>query len=745
MLRLMLILCCAALLQAQQPQEFELSWSVAPRVERLDVGTGILYLVGGVDVRINDLRVRCDSLVAWLARPTAEGAAGRHFVKEIYAEGTVFLFQGEESTRAGRLWLDLPRQRGIVIDAVRVSPLPLRNPPEPAALTLRAEELRLLSPDRILALGVSATTCTFGHPHWHLSSEQLELIRDPADPEVDPAIRNLHIEAAGNRLALSPLGSVPLPDLNLDSESDGMLGSIETARLGNSDQFGLNLGVTIGQSLSASGREVARLHFPIDYFTRRGPAVGLNAEYGDHDSPYRGRLSARWLHDRGSDYNFGTPPSEERGHIALYHRHELPGGVRADVEINASSDRGYYPTWFETEWKTWKPPENLLYLSRPFENAWLTGLFTHRFNGFMDTTLFEPQLGWELVAEPLAEVGDRPLLLNVSAEAAIVRRLSDNATNLSSPTLTRTDLDAVVELSQPLGPFTVTPFAGLRWSTFSRDLAGNRVDRLGLLTGARFQIEAWKDYPGVAESLGLDGLRHRIQPAITVRSVSGMDVDPASLIPIDSVEQASDVAEIEFEVRNLLTTLKAPDRTPVNLLDADLSVSWYPDAELSPHGSSAGPLRFDVLVRPADSVELAIDGEWDLGDGQGDLLNSAIGWKPSDRLRLAGGLRHFSGTPALGPDSAFDMFFVQTDWRIEEKWLLAFQSSYETRQSSGLRYAAALSRIGHDFVLRGTLYADPLEGEFGFALSFQPRLMFRGTRGFREIGGEPRFDLFDAQ
>ena len=747
-----LVLFSAAWLCAQETpsQEFSLTWTVAPRIERLDIGSGLLYLVGGVDVRINQVRVRCDTLVAWLATPDAAGtkpaplaSAASHAVREIYAEGTVLLFEGEEFTRAERLWLDLLKGRGLVVDAVRSFSVPLLAPADPVKLLLRADELRLLSPDRIVGLGVSATTCTFGHPHWHLASDRLELVRDAADPAVDGALRNLHVESSGNAFVLGGFGSVPLPDFSADSiaDGDGLLGPIERLRFGSSGQFGWNPGVTLGHVLRRDGHPLARIHVPLDLYTERGVAIGLDAEYADPDGEFRGRLIARWQHDRGTDFNYGAPASEDRGRVSLFHRQELAAQLQVDVEVNAFSDRGYYPTWFETQFKTDKPPENLVYLKRSFENSWLTALFSHRFNGFVDTAVFEPQLRWDLVAEPLAEVAGRTLLLSVTAEAASVRHLTDSASATTWPSLTRTDIDAVVELSQPLGPFTVTPFAGVRWSTFSNDRNGQSVDRLGLLSGLRLQLEAWRDYFDVAQSLGLDGLRHTIQPALILRNVSGVAVDPATLVPVDGVENYSDVTEIELEVRNLLTTLRGRGRNPVNLLDVAAALAWYPDEQRSPSGSAWGPLRFDALLRPYEALELALDGDVDTGAGGGDLLNAALGWKPSDKLRLAGGWRHFSGVD-LQPDSAFDMVFAQADWRVDEKWLIALQTSYEMRQSSGLRYAVGLSRIGHDFILRGTVYADPLEGEFGFALSLQPRLGFRGTRGFGEVGGEPRFDLF---
>lgn len=736
--------------QEQPEREFSLTWNVAPRIERLDVSSGLLYLIGGVDVRVNNLRVRCDTLVAWLATPSAAskindstaplGVSGGHAVSQIYAEGTVLLFEGEEFTRADRLWLDMIRGRGLVVDAVRSFALPIKPPLEPASLILRAEELRLLSVDRLVGLGVQVSTCTFGHPHWHVASEHFELIRDAA---VGTAPRNLHVEGTGNRIVLDGFGGLPLPNFNFDTESEGVFGAVESVRFGSSDQFGWSPGVTLGMVLRSDDEPFGRLHFPLDLYTSRGAAVGMDLEYEDPDGSFRGRLLSRLQHDRGVDFNYGAPPNTDRGRVSWFHRQLLPGAVQMDVEVNAFSDRGYYPTWLEEQFKTWKPPENLLYLKKSFENSYLTGLFSHRFNGFVNATLFEPQLRWDLIAEPLMEIGGRSLLLSVTAEAASIRRLDDNAAATNWPSVLRTDLDTVVELSQPLGPFTVTPFAGLRWSTFSNDRNGNRVDRFGILSGARLQLQAWRDWTGVAESLGLDGLRHTIQPALTFRTVSGVDVDPTLLVPIDSVEDYNNVTEVELEVRNLLTTLRGRERTPVNVLDIDALLAWYPDTARSPEGAEWGPLRYDALLRPYAVLELALDGEVDVGGGGGDLLNAAVGWKPSDKLRLAGGWRHFSSAPLLPADSAFDMVFAQADWRIEEKWMLALQTSYEMRQTSGLRYALGLSRIGHDFVLRGTVYADPLEGEFGFALAVFPRLLFRGTRRFGEVGAEPRFDLFE--
>ncbi len=756
-MRCLLLLCAlAAFLAAQQPApEFRLTRTKTPRIERFDAGERRLVLIGGVDVQVNDLRLRCDSLMAWLAKdePSAAGdpapdagalqRSGQKVV-EIYAEGTVLLFQGEEFTRAERVWLDLPHGTGVIVDAVRRMPLPLARPEgaEPVELRLRADELRVLGPEQLVALGVQVSTCTFGHPHWHLASGELAILREKRAAGAP----HLRVTTKDNALSLGSLGSIPLFDLAYDTESEYLFDRIESARLGHTDQFGWSPRVVIGTTLRDDTGPLARLHFPLEWFTARGLSAGVDAEYGSTERSFEGRVISRLQHDGGVDQWYGAPPDETRGRLSVWHRQRLATGLRADAEVNLFSDAGYHPTWFENELKTGKPPENLLYLHQTLGNSWLTGLFSHRFHGFDNTTTFEPKLRWDLLSEPLFEIAERPTLLSVTAELTEVRPAPSLVPGDSEASLLRSDLDALLEHSLDLGAFTLTPFAGVRWSTWSRDAAGASAARAAAVSGLRLQLQAWRDFPSLAELLGVEALRHTVQAGLTLRDVSGNTLDPASLIRVDAVEETRDVTELELALRNTLTTIRTAKgvREPVQWADVDLALAWYPDRERSPFGSEFSPLHFDLLLRPIAHLEFVADGDWDFDTGSGDLVNTALAARPSDALRVALGWRHFGNAPMRPGSLPFDSYYLQSDWRIEEKWMLAAQTAYEVRQSSGLRYTLGLARIGHDAVFQGTLFADPLENDFGFSLSFTPRLGFRGTRHFGVGAAEPRFDLFET-
>lgn len=754
-LLLALVLCAGAISQVPV-QDFRLTWTRTPRIERFDAGERRLVLIGGVDVQINDIRLRCDSLMAWLPRETPDPAASQaapedanqprgQRVTEIYAEGTVLLFQGSEFTRADRVWLDLPHGTGVIVDAVRRMPAPLDRAAgaEPVELLLRAQELRVLGPDNLVALGVSLSTCTFGHPHWHIASGALDLAREK-NAEGAPVVR---VDVRDNELVWGGLVGLPLPDLSYETGSEYMLDRIESARLGHSDQFGLISRVVFGTSINHDGRRVARLHFPLEWFTARGVSAGVDAEYGSREHTFEGRVVSRVQHDGGVDQWYGAPPDSTRGRLSVWHRQRLNKSLRVDAEVNLFSDKGYYPTYFESSFKTEKPPENLLFVHQTFTDSWLTGLFSERFQGFDNTTAFGPKLRWDLLAKPVFEIAGRDALLSIATEISQVQPAPSLLSSASNVGLWRTDLEALLENPRELGPFTLTPFVGARWSTWSEDAAGSSASRAASISGLRLQVQAWRDFSELAELLGVEALRHNVQAGLSLRDVSGGDLDTATLIPVDAMEaQARDVTELELALRNTLTTIKTVrgQRTPVQWGDADLALAWYPDRDRSPYGSDFSALRFDVLLRPFTRLEFVADGEWDFDTGSGDLIHTALATQPSEELRFALGWRHFGSAPARPNLLAFDSYYLQADWRIEEKWMLAAQTAYEIRQSSGLRYALGLARIGHDAVLQGTVFADPLENDFGFTISILPRLGFRGTRRFGVGAAEPRFDLFET-
>src|SRR4029079_18900954 len=127
----------------------------------------------------------------------------------------------------------------------------------------------------------------------------------------------------------------------------------------------------------------------LDYLSKRGAGIGVDFAY-ERPGFYKGRIQTSYTHHRGEDEFYGKPPSEDRWRYSMRHRTYLPNEFQLDFEINAFSDRGYYPTYYEDEFKQDKPPETYLYLKRAFQNSAVTGLYSTRVNDWETLNEYQP-------------------------------------------------------------------------------------------------------------------------------------------------------------------------------------------------------------------------------------------------------------------------------------------------------------------------------------------------------------------
>lgn len=717
---------------------------------------GALYLIGDVKVQVGDMFIHCENLVAWLADPKAAGAGGEpaappiagektqdqlaraaRFVKEIYAEGTVIFSQGEEWVRADRVFFDLANSRGLVIDATLAYPLRSHDG-RTTSLVVQADELRILSQDRLQASGVKVSTCSFGHPHYHLASSTLEIIRerpgtpDPADPDA-PLVENYHLEARGNVLHLGSFPVFWLPDFAGDSAARRPFEYIEDVRLGHTNRFGYEIGLTVGDDIRDGSGKWGHWSVPVQWYSKRGFGGGVDLLYGAPQRDYEGALFTNYQRDHGDDRFFGKPPTENRGRISWYHRHRLPWEVQLDLELQLFSDRGYYPTYFEDQEKGLKPPENLAYLKKTFFNSYLTALYTIRFNDWETVREYQPELRYDLVYEPLFDLFDRPVYLDATVRVSKNRLEIDEDLETGARGTWRVDLDALLEYPVPVGPFTLTPFAGPRYTWYEEDLFERRdEDRIGVTAGATLALQAFRIYDVFGGLFDLDGLRHVVYPELTFRNTSGVRLHPDELIPFDEVDAFDNTQSFELSVRNLFQTVRhrTDGATVENVIDLDSRVAYFPNAGRDHDGEPWSNLVNDLIVRFSDDLQIATDAETNFYGRGMEIWNAAVGYTPSRDFQAYAGFRHFHDT--------YDAVFLQGNHRLDEKWLLTIESSYDFRDDRGLDHRFVLSRIGHDWVFQFGFKADVGENDYGFSISFEPRLFFNPTLKARALRSEPR-------
>jgi hypothetical protein len=225
-------------------------------------------------------------------------------------------------------------------------------------------------------------------------------------------------------------------------------------------------------------------------FSDRGVAVGLGAEYEfGHGKEIRGALDAFWLpHDSGQDTSVPLGV-DERHRVKYVHQQEWPTGWEFDVEVQKFSDAGVYREYFEREFKEDRDPETRAYLKYGRGNWAVFVHVKHRINDFLDQTEYLPQLGVNVIAQPIgagflfstdteaAHVRSRfaNTRRRIGQSTAVIRTLQRRHNEYTRPpalTLRETDtgelttwrFDTLSVISRPfeLGVFDLEPFVGWR-------------------------------------------------------------------------------------------------------------------------------------------------------------------------------------------------------------------------------------------------------------------------------------------
>ena len=738
--------------QEQPLTSTEISWDRVQKVH-YEHGTGRLFLLGDVDVRLGERRIRCQNLVAWVDTsrteprtepppvPEGEGllppsareaaAAASEWVTELYAEGHVLFLEHGRWLEAERLYLDLRRERGLLIDATVAVDLDTRNGVTP--LVAKAQELRLLSADRMIGSGVQTYITPHGQSSTYVTQEQLELVKDPPITGEDgQPIVNYHVRSSGNVLHLGGSPVLWLPDFVGDTAEGRNSLFLENVRLRRSNQMGIEAGVTFGDEiLNSDGVPWGKWAADLDWFSKRGPGVGGRLDYGTED--YYGTFIGRYQRDTGKDKNYGEPPTNNRGRISWWHRHKFDSSLQLDLELNLFSDRGYYPTYFEDEFKGIKPPENIAFLKKTFFNSQISALASGRFNHWLTRTEHLPELRYDLVTEPLFDIADRPLYLTTTVRASNSRIEYDADLSLRNRSTMRFDADTLVEYAFPLGPLKIRPFAGIRASWFQRDLLSHDDEhRLGFTHGVTIATQAWKVFDSDGGLFNLSGLRHVIIPELTFRNTVGVRVSPNELIPFDDIEAYDNEQTFGLRVRNLFQTIRDRDEGPMvdTFVDLEIEQLFYPNADRD-HGSEPwGNLDVDLLVRFSDNFQFLTDFELNYYGRGFEVANAAFGYTPGDDLQVYSGYRHFDGS--------YDAVFVQANYRLDEKWMFTAEGAYDFQEDRGLDHRFILSHIGPEWVFQVGVNADLGENDFGILFSFEPRWLFNPVLRPSALRAEPR-------
>lgn len=754
-------------------------------------GTAVPGFLGAVD----KIDLETDRAVVWTS---GDGPTGMQFDQaneaplEIYMEGNIVFRQGDRTIYAERMYYDVRRRTGVILDAELLTPLPqIRGKQYPGLVRLKAGVIRQLDDARFVANQALFTTSRLEEPSYDLSSETI-YFEDIRRPIVDPATGITtyeHERLAKSRNNRVHLAGVPIfywPTFATDLEEPTFY--ISDIRVRNDNIFGFQtlVDLDVYQVFGLDRIDGTEWDLSLDYLSDRGFGVGTEFQYQRDqffglNGPAAGRLDLWGINDNGLDnIGFGrrdlVPEEGYRGRAFWNHRQKISDGLlagwTAQAEVGWISDRTFLEQYYEPEWDENKSQDTGVRLKRLFDNQSLSFEANGRINHFFTQTQWL-RMDHNILGQEV--FGDTATWFAHTSAAYANLKVASTPTN---PVLagdftllpgevdgdgerfaTRQEIDFPIDLD----PVKIVPYALGELAHWGSDVDGNQLQRGYVHTGIRASVPFWAVNPAVQDPLfNLNGLAHKV---VFDAEVSFTDANEnLSDLPLYDELDDDSIEEIRrrlagppffdprfYAVRTGIqgwvtspTTEVVEDQTAVRLgmrhrLQTKRggpgrvhTVDWLTfDSNLS---------LFPNANRDNFGEELGLadyDFRWHLGD-RVSVISDGFADLFDDGLRtISGGMRFnrpsrgnlYVGYRTIrGPFSA-DLITATVNYRLGPKWITSASTVFDFSEAGNIGQSFAITRIGESLNATFGINVDESKDNVGISFLVQPRFLFgKGTQ-----------------
>jgi len=671
-------------------------------------------------------------------------------IEAVYLEGDVVLSLGPRFVRANRLYYDFRRDRAILLDAVFRTDIPQRNVP----LYVRADEIRQLSAREFTARHARVSTSEFYTPSYHLGVGEVYL-------------RDRTVFNAKGEPESALAGTYELRNATLNVEnvpilwwpySRGDLSSTETSirnfRAGYRDNRGASvesewylfnlLGVSPPPGVDASLR--------LDYFSKRGPGIGVEGKYQREN--FFGLTRNYYIHDHGEDelgpLQDDEPDTHNRGRVLWRHRHYLPNDWELTLEVAYASDPGFLEEYRKSEWFEDKTQETVFYLKRARDTHAISMLANWRTLDFINQTEHLPDFTYRRIGDTWLD----PVVLYHESHLGDVRYRLDGRhfvrtrlfTNDGETDVTfRTGMREEAELPIKLPGLNIVPFAVGRadyWDGHPRGRGGlwRGMGIYGIRAGA-YLGRVYEDIR--SELFDIDGIRHIIQPHFVgwwAHSNARSDI----ISPFDEgIETIDDTYGVGFGLRQVWQTRRGGDRPrTVDLLALNIEAGFFGDKQNETSNGYVNPLRpedsrtrnyiaGDLIYRMSDTTALLYDFNYDFDDNRFDRNNVSLAVQRSPRLAYVFGWRHAG-------EIELDLMGGGFNYRLSEKHISAFRIWYDVDRGKLGEMTVSLIRRLPRWYFAVNFEVDEVFDDYTISVSLWPEGIPEWTLGSRRFTGLSR-------
>jgi len=518
----------------------------------------------------------------------------------------------------------------------------------------------------------------------------------------------------------------------------------------------------------------------LDYFGRRGPAIGLepNIDYGK-DNSSQARIKSFYIQDQNPNLNQTNETRQDvptgRYRLSLEDRTNFTDDIYGIANLTKLSDPFVMQDYFQGDFRIDPVPDNVVAVAKTNPFFTITGIARFQANEFFTTTERLPEVVLDVKRHALfggpifyeGESGFANLRLQFPDDSGFQNYNTDRFDTFHQLTFPNTyfgwlsivprvgfrgtyygktwDLGSTTFLppSNPLIPDFILPTPTLADPVkFDGD-----VFRTVFNTGAEASFKISRTWENVqSRAFGLDGLMHVIQPFTNFSYVDENGANPTSILQFDRFEPSTQLRTIDFPqfttidsidswtvwrvgVRNRLET-RRDDQTITWLeLDTFFDVNFDNPYDRTDYSNFFNNLRFS----PLPWMSLTINSQVPAFAKGFTEVNTYATVQPIANLQVNVGHRYLNSNPFFENSS---LFLVGGYYRIDDNWGVGVQEQYEATSktleeqrysvyrdlSSWVASVGGVIRDNQGVKEYGLLFTVTLKAfpKFGFDLNFDP-------------------------
>lgn len=474
-----------------------------------------------------------------------------------------------------------------------------------------------------------------------------------------------------------------------------------------------------------------------DYRTELGAAFGFDAifKYGKDDRSF-GEFVSYYADDQQPDRDVGGPgePDETgdqgRYRVTFKHRLFLTDDIYVTADINLLSDVDFLEDFYPNEFRIDPQPDTYLSVTKWDEFYTLSLLGRWQINDFQDTTERLPELVLDIKQHRIFGL---PFYYDGETSVGQYRRAFSDTPEFGEedyPDYSATRFDTFHQLSFPnqfFGWLNVIPRMGFRATYYSdsgtfQDFGGvteydpvtgelqtvtgpsiestplnsptpvlqnkGAVFRPVVNFGVEVSTKVSKAYERIqSRMLGLDGVRHVMQPYANYSLVYNLGESPQDILQFDRVVPSTQLLPLDFPqftavdtidtwnivrlgVRNRIQTRR--DQTTFQWMSLDTFFDVNFD---NPYSDASVSNIFNIYrFRPVQWFFLDVESQLPITSQGFTEFNTGFNFMPTKDFSFRIGHRYIDGNEFFADNSQFDFFAY---FRINENWGFSLYEQYE--------------------------------------------------------------------